>query len=300
MVGFEGGVKYWNKMHNDTVELLGWSTEKNDGVFVGTFTDPDKGKQATLSLIEEGADVILPVAGLTGNGTFIAAKEKGVLAIGVDTDQCVSVPDACDVILTSILKNMDVAVFAAIKALKDGTFKGGVYSGGLANDGVGIAPFGKNADKISTDVQKELDQVKADLIAGKISVKETALSKSAVEQLAQTYRDNGVPRFALITNISLQGNAYAVDYFVEGYEQKLPGQHVHFFFDTVSQSEAGMPGSGPWILYAGPSPFMDYKPSDRPRNATKMCILVAKQNHAIEPDTGNCMTLPDVTVTPSP
>jgi basic membrane protein A len=177
MVGFEGGVKYWNMKHSDTVEVLGWSTEKNDGVFAGTFTDPDKGKQTALSLIEEGADVILPVAGLTSHGTYTAAKEKGVLAIGVDTDQCISLPDACDVLLTSVLKNMDVAVFAAIKSLQDGSFKGGVYSGNLENDGVGIAPFNMNADKISAEVQKELDQVKADLIAGKINIKDTALGK---------------------------------------------------------------------------------------------------------------------------
>src|SRR5262249_30454747 len=87
MVGFEAGVHYWNSKHNDRVEVLGWNTAKNDGVFTGTFTDPGKGQQTAQSLIDEGADVILPVAGLTGNGTFTAAKAANVHAFGVDTDQ---------------------------------------------------------------------------------------------------------------------------------------------------------------------------------------------------------------------
>jgi basic membrane protein A len=139
-------------------------------VFTGTFTDPDKGKQSALSLIDEGADIVLPVAGLTGNGTFQAAKEKNVLAIGVDTDQCISIPDACAVLLTSVRKNIDRAVTAAIKQAADGSFKGGTYTATLANDGVSIAPFHDNESKVSPDVVKELDQIKADIIAGKIDI----------------------------------------------------------------------------------------------------------------------------------
>lgn len=178
MWGFQAGINYWNAKHNDKVELLGWDTKKNEGVFTATFIDPDKGKQAALSLIDEGADIVLPVAGLTGNGTFTAAKEKGTLAIGVDVDQCISVPDACPVILTSVRKNISLAVFEAIKGMTSGTFKGGgVYSGTLANDGVSIAPFNQNADKVSADVQKELDQIKADIIANKIDLKAWAIGE---------------------------------------------------------------------------------------------------------------------------
>jgi basic membrane protein A len=174
MVGFEGGVKYYNQKHNDKVQLIGWSTAKNDGVFTATFTDPDKGKQSALSLIDEGADVILPVAGLTGNGTFTAAKEKSVIAIGVDTDQCISVPDACTVLLSSVRKNIDVAVLTSIKAALDGSFKGGVFTATLANNGVSIAPYHDNASKVSAALQTELDQIKQDLIAGKIDITATA------------------------------------------------------------------------------------------------------------------------------
>jgi basic membrane protein A len=171
MWGFEAGVNYWNQKHNDKVELLGWDSKTKKGVFTNTFTDPAKGKEAALSLIDEGADVILPVAGLTGNGTFAAAKEKNVLGIGVDTDQCISLPGDCPVILTSVRKNLDNAVFEAIKQLVDGTFKGGTYSGTLANDGVSLAPYHEQASKVSADLQKELDQLKQDVIDGKIDIK---------------------------------------------------------------------------------------------------------------------------------
>jgi len=177
MVGFEGGVKYWNSKHNDTVQVLGWSTTKNDGVFTGTFTDPDKGKTAAQALIDQGADVVLPVAGLTGNGAYTAAAADKVLAIGVDTDQCVTLPDACPVLLTSILKNMDVSVEAAIKSAVDGSFKGGVYNGTLDNNGVGLSDYHANADKVTSAVQGELTAIKADLIAGKIDIKATASGK---------------------------------------------------------------------------------------------------------------------------
>jgi hypothetical protein len=69
--------------------------------------------------------------------------------------------------------------------------------------------------------------------------------------------------------------------------------HVHFFFNTVAPENAGVPGSGPWILYGGPRPFTKYRVSDRPAQATQMCILVANPNHSVQPDSGNCMDLPE-------
>ena len=170
MKGFQAGVEYYNAQKKDTVKVLGWDTKADKGLFTGTFTDPDKGRTAAKSLIDEKADVVMPVAGLTGNGAFTAAKAAGnVLAIGVDTDQCVSVPDACSVLLTSVRKNMDVAVFDTIKSLQDGKFQGGTnYVGTLANDGVSIAPFHDQESKIPAALKTEINQVKADLISGKV------------------------------------------------------------------------------------------------------------------------------------
>ena len=85
---------------------------------------------------------------------------------------------------------------------------------------------------------------------------------------------------------------YVVDYETFGYTEQLPGQHVHFFFNTVTPEQAGMPGSGPWILYGGPRPFTGYRVSDKPYLATHMCALVANSNHSIILESGNCFDLP--------
>ena len=101
---------------------------------------------------------------------------------------------------------------------------------------------------------------------------------------------------ARILSITLNANnEYVVAFETDNYEPALPGVHVHFFFDTVTTNEAGVPGSGPWIAYGGSSPFTQYGFADRaigPYGAEKMCILVANQNHSIRPGTGNCIKLP--------
>ncbi len=100
------------------------------------------------------------------------------------------------------------------------------------------------------------------------------------------------PRHAQIVGITTSNGRYVVDYEVAGYDPVLPGRHLHFFFDTVPPTEAGVPGSGPWIIYAGPVPFTGWRVSDRPAGATQMCILVANSNHSVVQGTGNCVDLP--------
>jgi basic membrane protein A len=167
MKGFQAGVNYYNQQKGTTVEVLGWDTAKNDGLFTGNFDSTDDGRSFAQSLMQEGADIIMPVAGPVGLGSAAVCKETGQCQIvGVDTDWTISAAEYKDVILTSVLKNMNVAVFDAIKAVKDGTFKGGVYVGTLANNGVGLAAVAG----ASAELQAELDQIKADIISGKITV----------------------------------------------------------------------------------------------------------------------------------
>ena len=99
-------------------------------------------------------------------------------------------------------------------------------------------------------------------------------------------------RAARIMKITVSGGKYVVDFKVFGYTPKLPGMHVHFFFDTVKPADAGVPGKGPWKLYATPNPFTQYKVSDRPAAAKQMCILVANPDHSVIQGTGNCVDLP--------
>ncbi len=105
----------------------------------------------------------------------------------------------------------------------------------------------------------------------------------------------GVP-YARINGITISDQGkYVVDYESFEFTETLPGQHVHFFFNSVTPEQAGLPGSGPWILYGGPRPFSDYAPGDRPPAATQMCVLVANADHSVRQESGNCYTLPDVT-----
>jgi hypothetical protein len=96
---------------------------------------------------------------------------------------------------------------------------------------------------------------------------------------------------AWINSIGLENGTYIVGYETSGYTEQVPGQHVHFYFDTVSEANAGVPGSGPWKLYGGPRPFTQYSEADRGA-ATAMCIRVANPDHSIISGSGNCYPLP--------
>lgn len=101
--------------------------------------------------------------------------------------------------------------------------------------------------------------------------------------------------YVLITDISLDGSTYVVDYEVHNFPES-PQLHVHMFFDTVPPEQAGSPGSGPWKLTWGPygdPPFTQYGVSNRPAGATAMCSLVANPNHSVQLGTGNCVDLPE-------
>lgn len=99
--------------------------------------------------------------------------------------------------------------------------------------------------------------------------------------------------YVRIINITIDDQQrYVVEYETYGYTEQLPGVHVHFFFNTVYQENAGVPGSGPWIVYGGPRPFTGYAVKDRPEGATQMCARVANSNHSIQLDSGNCVDLP--------
>ncbi len=170
--GFYYGVQQYNKVHGTKVQVLGWDpAQPKNGLFAGGFNDQDKGKQLAQNLMQEGADIIMPVAGAVGLGAAAAVKDNGKASIiGVDTDWNISSPDFKSVMLTSVMKKIDVAVLSAYTAVADGSFKGGNYVGTLENGGVDIAPYGDFDSKVPDALKSEITQLKADIIAGKISV----------------------------------------------------------------------------------------------------------------------------------
>jgi serine/threonine protein kinase len=94
-----------------------------------------------------------------------------------------------------------------------------------------------------------------------------------------------------ITNITLVNDVYVVQYNTIGFEESLPGMHVHFFFDTTPPQEAGRPFSN-FFMYGGPSPYTDLRLSDRPQEALQLCALVANPDHTVQGESGNCFDLP--------
>jgi basic membrane protein A and related proteins len=172
MQGFAAGIDYYNKQNGTSVQLLGWNPAKQTGLFTGDFENQDNGRRVTETLLQQGADIILPVAGPVGLGAAAAVKAAGGdnHMIWVDTDGCVSAQQYCSLFLTSILKNMDVAVEQAIKDALGGTFKGGIYTGTLENGGMGLAPYHDFDSQIPQDLKDQIDSAKQGIIDGSISV----------------------------------------------------------------------------------------------------------------------------------
>ncbi|OGO37584.1 MAG: hypothetical protein A2W35_05470 [Chloroflexi bacterium RBG_16_57_11] len=101
----------------------------------------------------------------------------------------------------------------------------------------------------------------------------------------------GMP-FVLITGITLEDDHYVVNYETMAFTESLSGQHIHFFFDTTPIEDAGVPGTGPYLMHAGPRPFSEVSIFDTPPEATQMCARVANPDHTILPDSGICIDLP--------
>jgi basic membrane protein A len=170
MDGFALGVTYYNEKNAASVEVLGWDVEKHEGLFVGEFCCAAEGRQLTQQLLDDGADIILPVAGVNvGPGAANAVQTHGsAYIIGVDTDWALSNPEYANIVITSITKNYDVSVKLAVKAIEENTFSGGTHVGTLETGEVGIAPIREFNSLISARVKAELEQIKADIISGKI------------------------------------------------------------------------------------------------------------------------------------
>jgi hypothetical protein len=110
----------------------------------------------------------------------------------------------------------------------------------------------------------------------------------------------GMP-YVLITNVTLDGENYVVDYETMAFIESMTSRHIHFFFNTTKVEDAGVPGKGPYILYGGPRPFSEATIFDRPPEATQICALVANLDHTVISGSGNCFDLPvPVGGTPTP
>lgn len=171
MDGFAWGVEAYNARHGTTVQTLGWNPQSQTGLFTGDFKNIDNGKHITLGLLDEGADIIMPVAGPVGQGTLAALRERHTgLMIGVDTDWSRLHPEDADLVLASALKKMDAWVQDTIQQVIDGTFRGETFVGDLANGYVDCVYGVEWINQIPTDLKSELAALKVDFIAGNIAI----------------------------------------------------------------------------------------------------------------------------------
>jgi basic membrane protein A len=174
MDGFYNGVQKYNADNGTNVEVLGWDPVAKTGLFTENFESLDDGRTFAQNLVDEGADIVMPVAGPVGLGSAALASELGtdkLMIIGVDSDQFDSDTANSGVYLTSVLKQMDVTTFNAIKSVVDGTFVGGVTVGTLENGGVSLAPFHDMEGSVPAELAAALETIKAGIIDGSISVK---------------------------------------------------------------------------------------------------------------------------------
>ena len=158
-LGYEEGAKHVNPR----IEVF----QNMTGTTPAAWNDPTRGGELARSQFDRGADVVYAAAGATGLGVLQAAKDKGRLAIGVDSNQNHIHPG---VILTSMIKRVDLAVYESFKTTKDGTWKAGVRNLGVAEGGVGYALDQHNRALITAEMEKRLEQARADIVAGKIKV----------------------------------------------------------------------------------------------------------------------------------
>ncbi|MET4782726.1 BMP family ABC transporter substrate-binding protein [Glaciihabitans sp. UYNi722] len=172
MDGFVDGVARYNTVHNTSVKALGWNKDTQDGSFTGDFEDTAKGLTLAQGLIDQGADVILPVAGQVGEGAAAAAKQAGNVAlIWVDSDGYNTLASEYrPILLTSVLKKTgDAVVQIAGQSVKN-SFTNTPYVGTLKNGGVGLASYHDLASKVPAGLADEVEKLKADIIAGTVKV----------------------------------------------------------------------------------------------------------------------------------
>ncbi|MBI3452629.1 MAG: BMP family ABC transporter substrate-binding protein [Rhodospirillales bacterium] len=157
--GYEQGVKY----ANPKAELV----QNMTGTTPAAWNDPGRGSELAKGQFDRGVDVIYAAAGATGTGVYQAAKDRGKFAIGVDSNQNHLHPGT---MLTSMVKRVDLVAYDSFKAATDGKWQPGVSVLGLKEGGVDWALDQYNAKLISPEMKTKVDQVKADIISGKIKV----------------------------------------------------------------------------------------------------------------------------------
>lgn len=174
VVGFVGGVespliKKFEAGFMAGVEYADADIEVRSA-YAGSWNDPSTGREIATSMYDEGADFVYHAAGSTGSGVFEAAQQAGRYAIGVDDDQSISAETFSDVIVASMVKYVDTAVYDSVSNVVDAEFQGGVNELGLGDDGVECV-YGQDFEgEIPEDVTQAIDESRQAIVDGDIDV----------------------------------------------------------------------------------------------------------------------------------
>lgn len=172
MDGFVDGVAKYNEDKGADVATFGWDVAKQEGSFTGGFAANDTAKQAMSGVLDQGADVLLPVGGPIYQSAAAAIDDAGSNAVilGVDSDLVVSDPSVADKVLVSILKRIDSAVEQATIEAAKGEFDVTPYVGTLENEGVGLSSFGEFESKLPEGLTEEIAALRDAIISGELKV----------------------------------------------------------------------------------------------------------------------------------
>ncbi len=170
MDGFAKGVAHYNDVKGTSVRVIGWDVDAVDGTFTGTFDPADPTVRSTCeSILDEGADVMLPVGGAINLPCGTAIQDRGIDAslIGVDQDAFLAAPaEYQDLWLTTIEKGIAIQVMRSIQDHAAGSWTPGVANGTLENEGVGLSEYHSWSDLVPAELAGEVDQILADIASG--------------------------------------------------------------------------------------------------------------------------------------
>jgi len=160
--GYKAGAAYADGMNGTTTEVF--VVYHSDVGFDKTFTDPEWGAQTAKSMMDQGADAIFGCGGITGNGAITAAAQAGAYAIGVDSDQYFTLPEAAPRMLSSAMKLIVPGVFDQLKAVQDGAFVSGNVTGAA-----GYAPYHDLDGEVPAEVKTMMEELNTALLDGSVT-----------------------------------------------------------------------------------------------------------------------------------
>jgi len=138
--------------------------------YVGAFNEPSTGEETAISMYESGSDVVYHASGNTGTGVFEAAQGKGRFAIGVDRDQSITKDSYADVILASMVKRVDTAVYEAVEAVVNDSFESGVTTLGLDDNGVEAVYGQQLGAEIPQEIKDQIASTREAIMNGDVTV----------------------------------------------------------------------------------------------------------------------------------